>query len=651
MKQLTCLFCLFAFISLNVFSQMEQFECKDLDEIVELERQAKAGLLEFRSPENTDNYDLKYHRMEWLLNPEVNYIDGSVTSYFEPTTEDFQQINFDLAIALSVTEVTYHGQSLTFDHTNDNILEINLPQAIPSGQLDSVTVIYEGEPVHTGFGSFRKGITHEGNPIIWTLSEPYGARDWWPCKLDLNDKIDSIDVIVTSPLPYRVASNGLLVSETQVGDDRTFHWRHRYPITAYLIGVAVADYEVYSNFVPIDNGPDIEILNYVYPEKLEQAMENTPSSVAIMQLFNELFGMYPFADEKYGHAQFGFGGGIEHQTMSFMGGWSHSLQAHELAHQWFGDKVTCGSWEDIWLNEGFATYLDGLTYEHGLGTTDWKEWLQGRINKVTEQPGGSVFVQDTMELGQIFSGRLSYNKGAMLLHMLRWTIGDEDFFQACRNYLNDPELAFGYANTAQFKAHLEDQSGLDLTEFLDDWFYHEGYPSYQVNWWEEDGAIQVNIQQSTSHSSVDFFEMPVPIQFSGEGQDTLVVFDHTFSGEQFNLELPFLPSSATFDPDLWIVSKDNVVSNSVVATEDPDRLTQNMIISPNPAGDFITITFEDWPYLPQEILVINANGQVLEQISQITFRNVLPVSDLPAGLYIIAAQTDQGKVRKKVIKR
>ena len=651
MKKLACLSLLFYFISLNVFSQIESFECKDLDEIIELERQAKAGLLEFRSPENTDDYDLKYHRLEWLLNPEVNYIDGSVTSYFEPTTEGFQQINFDLATALMVTEVTYHGQSVTFEHTTENILEINLPEVIPNGQIDSVTIVYEGAPVHTGFGSFRKGITHEGNPIIWTLSEPYGAKDWWPCKLDLNDKIDSIDVIVTTPLPYRVASNGLLVSETQIGEERTFHWKHRYPITTYLIAVAVADFEVYSNFVPVEDGPEIEILNYVYPEKLEQAMENTPSSVAIMQLFNELFGLYPFADEKYGHAQFGFGGGMEHQTMSFMGGWSHSLQAHELAHQWFGDKVTCGSWEDIWLNEGFATYLDGLTYENGLGTTNWKDWLQSRINKVTEQPGGSVFVQDTTELGQIFSGRLSYSKGAMLLHMLRWKLGDENFFQACRNYLNDPELAFGYAHTNQLKSHLEDQSNLNLTEFFDDWFYHEGYPTYQINWWEEEGTIQVNIQQSTSHASVDFFEMPVPIRFSGEGQDSLVVFDHTFSGQQFSLELSFTPSSATFDPDLWIVSKDNIVSNSVVAIEDLDRLTQTMRIAPNPADDFITITFEHWPQLPQEILLINANGQLMEQVSQPAFRTVLPVYALPAGLYILEAYTNQGKVRKKVIKK
>lgn len=637
-------------ISTSLFSQDKTLECKDLSEIVEVERQAKSGLIDFRSPENTNNYDLKYHRLEWFLDPNVNYIDGSVTSYFEPTTEGFQQINFNLATALTVTEVLYHGQAITFNHTDEALLEISLPQTIPSGQLDSVKIVYEGAPMHTGFGSFRKGITHEGNPIIWTLSEPFGAKDWWPCKLDLNDKIDSIDVIVSSPLPYRVASNGLLVSETQVGSGAIYHWKHRYPITAYLIAVAVADFEVYSNFVPVDNGPDIEVLNYVYPEKLEQAMAATPSTVEMMQLFNELFGLYPFADEKYGHAQFGFGGGMEHQTMSFMGGWSHALQAHELAHQWFGDKVTCGSWQDIWLNEGFATYLEGLTYENGLGTTGWYDWLQGRINKVTEQPDGSVWVQDSTNINQIFSGRLSYAKGGMLLHMLRWKMGDEVFFQALRNYLNDPELAFGYAKTENLKAHLESQSESDLTPFFEDWFYGEGYPSYQINWWSENESIQVHIQQTTSHPSVDFFEMPVPIQFSGQGQDSIVVFDHTFSGQQFSVALPFEPEEVVFDPELWIVSKDNSVSNSVVSTADLDLLANKIQTYPNPARGFITLSFEDWPLLPQKLRIINLTGQSVIEVDRPTWQNTISISTLPAGIYLIEIPSIHGKLWAKFVK-
>lgn len=637
--------------TMYLLGQQETLDCKDLSGIIQLERAANSGLVHFRSPETTNNYDLKYHRMEWFLDPNVNYIDGSVTSYFESTTEGFQQINFDLSAALTVTEVLYHGQNMTFNHSAEHILEINLPQIIPNGELDSITVVYEGAPVHTGFGSFRKGITHEGNPIIWTLSEPFGAKDWWPCKIDLNDKIDSIDVIVSTPLPYRVASNGLLVSETQGGSGATYHWKHRYPITAYLIAVAVADFDVYSNFVPVDDGPDIEVLNYVYPEKLEQAMAATPTTVEIMHLFNDLFGLYPFANEKYGHAQFGFGGGMEHQTMSFMGGWSHALQAHELAHQWFGNKVTCGSWQDIWLNEGFATYLEGLTYEHGLGTTDWREWLIGRINKVTEQPDGAVWVQDSTNINRIFNGRLSYSKGAMVLHMLRWKLGDEDFFQALRNYLDDSQLAYGYARSHHLKSHLEAQSGMDLTPFFEDWFYGEGYPSYRINWWEENGSIQVYIQQATSHSSVDFFEMPIPIQFSGEGLDSIVVFDHTFSGQQFSINLPFEPEEATFDPALWLVSKNNEVNNAIVFTKDLAELTSSVKLFPNPASDQINVHLDNWPEMPQNMTILNLTGQPVLELDRPSFYNEISINELPAGLYFIEMSTTRGRLSTKFLKR
>jgi aminopeptidase N len=358
--------------------------------------------------------------------------------------------------------------------------------------------------------------------------------------MSLNDKIDSIDVQVTTPLFYRAASNGILAAEIPKGDSTTtFHWRHRYPIVTYLIAIAVTEYEVFSDFVPVPDGPDIEVLNYVYAEDLDEAVNRLDATVGIMEFFNQRFGLYPFADEKYGHAQFGFGGDIEHQTMSFMGGFSHGLQAHELAHQWFGNKVTLGSWQDIWLNEGFATYLDGLTYEAGLYPTDWRSWLAGKIASVTSRPDGAVFVDDTTNVARIFSGRLSYNKGAMLLYMLRWKLGDDDFFQAVRNYVDDPALAFDFARTADLQRHLEAQSGQKLDEFFDDWFYGEGYPSYTVQWKAGSDQVELTLFQQTSHPSVDFFEMPVPIRVSGHGQDTLLRLDHTFSGQEFALDLPF----------------------------------------------------------------------------------------------------------------
>ena len=154
---------------------------------------------------------------------------------------------------------------------------------------------------------------------MWTLSQPYGARDWWPCKQTLSDKIDSLDVYVTCPAAYRSAGNGLRVAEyLDASGQKVCHWRHRYPIATYLVCMAVTDYVEYFDYADIQSGT-LPIQNYVYAEELTYAQQNSPLAVPMMELFDSLFIPYPFAQEKYGHVMFGWGGGMEHQTMSFMG--------------------------------------------------------------------------------------------------------------------------------------------------------------------------------------------------------------------------------------------------------------------------------------------------------------------------------------------
>ncbi len=634
-------------ITLPLYGQNEDLYCKHRHDLLANEQRAAAARLEFRSEAPTGNYDLKYHRLEWKVTPTKRYIEGDVTSYFVTKQPDFRSIVFELDQALTVTGVTYRGQAVDFEHTPDHLVTISLPVSLPAGQLDSVTVSYQGAPPETGFGSFVQD-THNGIPVLWTLSEPYGARDWWPCKQDLNDKIDSIDVFIQTQDAYQVASNGLLVSERTEGSSTYYHWRHRYPIPAYLIAIAITRYSIYSDFVPVDGGEPIEVLNYVYPESLESARQQTPRIIPIMRLFNELFGLYPFAAEKYGHAQFGFGGGMEHQTMSFMYNFSHLLQAHELAHQWFGNKVTCGSWEDIWLNEGFATYLEGLTYEYGVGNYPWANWLQNRINYITSQPGGSVWVDDTTSVGRIFSGRLSYDKGAMLLHMLRWKLGDEAFFRGVRNYIDDPKLAFGYARTADLQQHLETAGGQDLDEFFADWLYGEGYPSYYIRWNQQDGRVSLEVYQQTSHPSVDFFEMPIPIRMVGKEGDSTVVFDHSFSGQAFSVEMPFAVDTLLFDPDHWIISRNNrTVGDLVTATTGLPELDRSLRIWPNPAREVLNIDYSDWPSPPRALELWDWQGRLLRRFSG---NEPITLSSLPAGPYLLRLIFPEGTLRRSFIK-
>ncbi|MCB0554291.1 MAG: hypothetical protein KDD02_12125, partial [Phaeodactylibacter sp.] len=327
MKKILLLALLFWSVSFIAYGQADEPVCKGVEEIAAMEQAAHEGLLDFRSSPFTDNYDIIYQRMEWNVDPNQYYIQGTVTTYFAPTRDGFTAVNFDLSSLLQIDNILYHGAGpLNYNHSGDR-LEVILPEMVPVGQIDSVTIIYGGVPPTTGFGSFGTG-THNNSPALWTLSEPYGAKDWWPTKQDLVDKIDSIDVYVRTPAAYRAASNGVLVSEVLNGDKKEYHWQHRHPIAAYLVAIAVTDYAVFSEYVPVENGNPIEVLNYVYPESLNSWQNAIHSTVESMTLYNQLFGLYPFANEKYGHAQFGWGGGMEHQTMTFMGGNSHSLQAH-----------------------------------------------------------------------------------------------------------------------------------------------------------------------------------------------------------------------------------------------------------------------------------------------------------------------------------
>ncbi|MBK8545986.1 MAG: M1 family metallopeptidase [Saprospiraceae bacterium] len=513
------------------------------------------------------DYNVHYYRLNLTVsNPGVRYLSGSVTTYFKPKTTGFNAIHFNFMNNMTVDSVKFHNALVsTYSFTSPTILRINLPVILPVNVSDSITVYYKGAPIIDGFGSFGIGSTGcsgSNTSVMWTLSEPYGAKTWWPCKETLDDKADSLDLIMTVPQPYRVAGNGLLVQETtNPNNTKTYRWKHRYAIPAYLVAFAIANYSAYSNFVPVPGQNPIEVLNYIYPCNTT-AQNQTPLMTPMFQYFIQKFGTYPYNNEKYGHAQCGFGGGMEHSTMSFMGGFSRTLMAHELAHQWFGDKITCGSWQDIWLNEGFATYLEGLICQQGLGDNTWTNWKTGKINSVTGNNLGSTYVTDTTNVSSIFSSRLVYNKGALILHMLRWKLGDNVFFQSIYNYINDPVLSYGFAKTPQLKSIIESTAGVNLTEFFNDWLYGQGWPNYNITWSKDTTCqkIYVTINQTHSANQGTFFEMPVPVSFTGtiNGNtvtDTVVFDQNSPTQLSFDYYLGFNPTSATFDPEKWLCAK------------------------------------------------------------------------------------------------
>jgi len=592
----------------------------------------------------SDNYDVKYYRCYWNINPAINFISGNITTYFKPQSP-IDSLQMDASISLSIDSVLYHNSKIVFSQLTGDILQIHFPNTI--NLLDSISVFYHGVPPPSGFGSFMQK-THGPNndPVIWTLSEPYGARDWWPCKMTLTDKADSIDTYITIPPGNKAASNGLLKEIIPQGSNFTYHWKHRHPIAAYLIAQAVTNYTSYTDTAQLQNGP-MPVLYYVYPEDSANSRTTDKQLLKVIHYYDSLFVPYSFADEKYGHAEFGWGGGMEHQTMSFVGGFPIDLLAHELAHQWFGDRITCGTWRDIWLNEGFAVYCTAISLTKLFGEQYFTNWKYLTSSNITSVSNGSVYVDDTTSVARVFDNRLTYNKGSYLLHMLRCMLGDSLFFTGIRNYLNDPTLAFAFAKTNMLQQHLENVYGKSLNNFFQEWFYGQGFPSYLVLYNQDaNKQLKITISQSTSDNSVSFFEMPVPIELKGQGKDTFIVFDYTSPGQVFYTNLNFKVDSVFFDPNLNILSLNNKVMNEYAYL----RSLQSLVVYPNPTSDVVNIEVNDFSNFPRSVELYNVLGQKLLDFTPAEHEFSVSLTNLANGTYYLKIISDDKVYTQKIIK-
>lgn len=617
------------------FAQTNIIECKQVDDIARNEMRAaeKKQMAQFYKKTASELIDVHYHRCEWKIDPAQQAISGHVTTYFTAKT-DATQVVFDLMNNMLVDTVWRNGKVLSFLQ-KDNTVIIDLGFMLPEKAIDSVSIQYHGNPITSGFGSFIRS-SHAGVPVLWTLSEPYGARDWWPCKNTLDDKIDSIDIIITCPKAYKGISNGLRQSEQLSADglSNTTHWKHRYPMVSYLVCLAVTNYAEFNNEIQLGK-LSLPMQTFCYPENLEAFKKGTYAAMDAMLLFHKTFGDYPFIKEKYGHTQFSWGGGEEHQTNSFMANVGESLSAHELAHQWFGDKITCGSWQDIWLNEGFATHLASMFMEQKYPDSAIV-WRRREISQITQDSTGSVKVNDTLDVGRIFSGRLSYNKGSHLLYMLRFKLGDEAFFKAIKAYQNDPKLVHNFAKTADLKRNLEQSSGVKLDSFFRQWFEGQGHPTYNVQWAQiGNGTVKIKVNQSTAHSSVRFFEMPVALQFKNASKQKTVIVDCKVNGETFIKDIGFIADTVLIDPESWLISRNN--SSEKLLDIEPN--SNNLVVFPNPFQDQFSILINNFKSAQISLSLYDAAGKKVFEQAYNLFRGKefisIPCQQLATGRYTL----------------
>lgn len=511
------------------------------------------------------NINVVYQRCNWTIDPRSGKnISGTVTTYFKTTQANVSAINFDLnktSFNNGSLVVTYHGTACTKSFPSSgavNILNITLPSNIPtSNTLDSISITYSGTPpsVSGAAQGYQAGLSG-ANRYINTLSESYEDRDWWPCKADMQDKIDSMDIIVNVPWAtatndtFWVASNGVLIDSSMTSaTTRRFIFKTRYPIASYLVAISVAKFTRYHRSVDI-NGTATPVVYYLLANTSGKSTKvaNMDKINLVLVAFSNKFGDYPFKLEKHGFYDGLLGaGGMEHQTFSAIATSQFDLKTltHELMHQWFGDNVTFATWNDLWLAEGFARYSEALAAElvPSLGYSAYST-LSGFKSSALSLDAASTWIPDSYmgTSNLVWSsdyGSTVYERGCMIVSMLRALAGDAKFFQACTNYQTN--MKGRAATTDSLKNYFNAVLGTDISAFFDDYVGGSGKgatavggvgnPINTVNWNSPSANklfIQMGSQSRTAGSNVSYFRGPVVVHAtnaaSGWTKDTTITF-------------------------------------------------------------------------------------------------------------------------------
>ncbi|MCF8242011.1 MAG: T9SS type A sorting domain-containing protein [Melioribacteraceae bacterium] len=590
MKNLFFLILLTFVITTNTYSQSATEICSK-GKIQRLEKLLKASEINYPGDENVD---MTYYKLNLNITFSPSYIDGIITVRGKSMVNDLSELYLDLTGSFTVDSVIAGAESLSFNHVDTRVY-ITLDSLLSQNDEFEFDIYYQGSPGNSGFGSYE-ATYHDGSPVIWTLSEPYGAKDWWPCKDTPADKVDSSDVWITANDIFVTVSNGNLEDVIDNGDGtKTYKWDNDQRIAQYLISIAMTNYEkIERSFTWEDVTMPVD--HYIYPENnIQSRIKDLNRTTNMLEIFSNLFGPYPFLDQKYAHAEFGWGGAMEHQTASTMGAFFSSIVAHELAHQWFGDMITCKDWHHIWLNEGFATYSESLYLEHSAGWQYYMADVQGNMSSA-KGAVGSIWVENINSVSQIFSGARSYAKGSVVLHMLRGVLGDSLFFESLRTYADDPELKYDVATTEDFQSVVEEVTGEDLDYFFSEWIYGENYPRYSYEWGstnQTDGTYEVYLKiNQQRNSNPAYFTMPVQIGVNTTQGDTIVTVFNNTGLQEYYFTVSGRPTSLTFDPDNWILK--DIVGITEVAYDDKGiisdyKLNQNY---PNPFNPTTTISYE-----------------------------------------------------------
>jgi len=529
------------------------------------------------SPEGAERgYDVLTYDLRFELDPAVVALEGSAAIRVAAVRNGVAEVRLDLDDAMTVRGVERDGAPVAGFTAAGDVLSIPLDPPLGAEERTTLVVRWGGTPLAGGALTFWTAPA--SGPATSSLAEPFDARTFWPCVDDPADKAVAT-VSVTVPQGYVAVSAGRGASSTGLDGRVTWRWSLPQPVSTYLVSVAVGRFEEIAAEYRTADGRTMPVVGWVVPEHVAPNRARVASMVRHLEVLASLFGEYPYLDTKYGIVEGSFSGGMEHPTITLIGATQlgnstrdlTGLLVHELAHMWWGDEVTMRTWDDIWLNEGFATYSEVLYYERAAGlapgallSSRYDDGLYaGQLGPRVVAPAADPFR---------YTGAV-YEKGGWVLHMLRRVVGDGTFFAALREYRRRHER--GNATRADLRAVFEELSGRDLKQFFDQWVETPYRPVLRATYRNlADGRVEVTVRQTQGHAVVHpeaaagdtrHYRFPIALRlFPAAGPSRTTVVEVTKPEETFLLAAPGgAPASGlVLDPDGDLLKIVEAVSTS-----------------------------------------------------------------------------------------